>query len=155
MHLACAMARNTGSKLVLLHLREVTNPALLGSGASGRSSASGEYDALKEYATIAEDYGLVAELLPMYFTSLADALAQAATSIQASVVFAHLPEGMFPLWTRFQVWNLRRQLTTQDCELYTLAPEQGSSEVIPAVQVQARVRHSRRRTVRSRITRPG
>jgi len=121
MHLACAVARNTGSSLVLLHLIPVKNPGLLGSPVGLDSLSRLEEANLKEYGMIAEDYGVKLVLQPMQYLSLIEALVQAAENVNAHAIFARLPEHSFQFWNRFQRWSLRRQLR---CPLYTLDPSE-------------------------------
>lgn len=126
MHLACAISRNTHSGLVLLQLRLVANPALLGSGMGVDLPSAREYKELREYSAVAEDYGVEFTLQPMVYTSQVDALVQAAATVKASAIFAHLPGQLLPFWHRLQRWNLQRQLSRQGCQLYTLEPSEQS-----------------------------
>ena len=43
LHLACALARNSNSQVVLLQLIQVPNPSLLGTSLSGQSVSDHEY----------------------------------------------------------------------------------------------------------------
>lgn len=138
MHLACAMAHNTQSNLVLLQLRAVSNPALLGSGLGVDLPSSYEDNNLRKYLAVAEDYGVTFTLQPMAYVSRIDALIQAASEIDAVVVFTHFPKRILPLWDRLQQWSLRRQLAAQGCQLYTLSP---SEQPEKRVQVAA-TRHA-------------
>lgn len=137
MHLACAMARNTHTNLVLLNLRPVTSPALLGTGLGVDLPTDHDLEDLNEYAMIAEDYGVMFTLQPMEYVSLNLALAQAAEYLKASVLFAHIPEHLLPVWQRFQTWNLRRQLNGQNCHLYTLDQPESVEDWTPTVSLKA------------------
>jgi hypothetical protein len=137
MHFACAMARNTHSRLVLLHLMKARSPYLLGTGLGVIPPPSNELEDIGEYGTIAEDYGLEVTLQPMQYMSFPEALVQGAEHAGASVVFAHVPESVFPFWRRLQLWNLRHQLTTQGCQLYTLDEPGQTEEWVPAVSLKA------------------
>jgi hypothetical protein len=131
MHLACAISRNTHSGLVLLQLRQVANPALLGSGLGVDLPSLREHEELCEYSAVAEDYGIEFTLQPMVYASQVDALVQAAAAVNASVIFAHLPGQFLPFWDRLQRWNLHRQLASQGCQLYTLEPSEQPEKWIP------------------------
>ena len=120
MHLASAVARNLNGKIMLLRLVLANNPGLLGWGIAPPTAE--EQHQMEEYAAVAEDYGVEFWVQPMQFVTLADALAQAAELINASFLFAHIPQSSIPLWRRFQLWNLKRQLG--NCRLYTLDEEQ-------------------------------
>lgn len=91
----------------------------------------------EEYDMIAEDYGVSLLLQPMMYFSLSDALLQAVKNCNASVLFADLPDTHFRFWNRFQMWNLRRQLTQQGCQLHTLASSDGVRiQTVPAVTLK-------------------
>ena len=137
MHLACAMARNNHANLVLLNLRPVTSPMLLGTGLGVNLPTDHDLDDLNEFAMIAEDYGVMFTLQPMEYVSLNTALAQAVEYLNASVLFAHMPEHTPPVWQRFQKWNLRRQLSAQHCQLYTLDQPESAEDWTPAVSLKA------------------
>lgn len=137
MHLACAMARNTHSNLVLLHLIRVRSPYLLGTELGVIPPSRRELKDIVEYDMIAEDYGVETALQPMGYISLTDALVQAAERTHASVVFAHVPESVFPFWRKFQVWDLRRQLMALGCQLYTLDKPKQPEEWVPSVSLKA------------------
>lgn len=140
MHLACAMARNTQSSLVLLHLRPVKNPGLLGSGIGLDVLSDREYDDLEEYGMIAEDYTVRLTVQPMTYESWVDALVQTAEYLNASVMFAHPSEETNIIWRRFQRWQqwiLRRQLRSRNCHLYTLDTPVQSEEWIPSISLKA------------------
>lgn len=140
MHLACAMARNTHARLVLLHLRPIKNPALLGSDVGLTAPTDSEYDDLDEYKMVAEDYGVSLIVQPMAYESWVDALVQTAEYLNASVVFAHPSEETNIVWRRFQQWqqwNLRRQLESHNCHLYTLDTPVQSEEWTPSISLKA------------------
>ena len=120
MHLASAMARNLNGRISLLRLVLANNPGLLGWGIAPPTAE--EQRQIKEYAAVAEDYGVEFWVQPMQFITLADALAQAVELLKVSVLFAHIPQSRIPLWRRFQLWSLKRQLG--NCRLYTLDEEQ-------------------------------
>jgi len=136
-HLACAMARNTHSPLVLLHLMEVRNPYLLGAEIGVMPPSRSQLEAIGEYSMIAEDYGLELTVRPMSFISLADALVQAAEHTHASVVFAPVPQSRLPFWRKLHLLNLRRQLTAQGCQLYTLDEPEQTEDWVPTVSMKA------------------
>jgi len=138
MHLACAMARNTGSSVILLYLMPIKNPGLLGSELGITPPTPAQYADFDEYALIAEDYGVEIGLQPMQYESLCEALAQAVELLKPLALFARVPESIIPLWCRFQLWTLQRQLTAQNCRLYTLdQPGRPEEESVPAVHVKA------------------
>jgi hypothetical protein len=120
MHLASAMARNLNGRISLLRLVLANNPGLLGWGIAPPTDE--EQRQMEEYAAVAEDYGVEFSVQPMQFITLADALAQAVALTEVSILFAHIPQSKLPLWSRFQLWSLQRQLG--NCRLYTLDEEQ-------------------------------
>jgi hypothetical protein len=120
MHLASALARNTGSKLLLLHLSLANNPGLLGWGIPAPTAS--EHCLIREFASVAEDYGVAFSVQPMQFVSLNEALVQVVELCKVQVLFAHIPPSNIPFWRQFRLWNLKRQLG--NCRLYTLDEEQ-------------------------------
>ena len=120
MHFASALARNTNGKVVLLRMVLANNPGLLGWGVNVPSAE--EQRQLYEYAAVAEDYGVEFCVQPMHYISSAEALAQAVELFKIDVLFANIPRSSIPLWQKFRLWNMKRQLG--NCRLYTLAEEQ-------------------------------
>ena len=116
MHLACALARNTGGHLVLLRLVLANNPGLLGWGIAPQTTKEQKQATL--CAAIAQDYGVDVSIQTMHFLTTIDALAQAAQQLNAVALFAHIADSRFPLWRRFRLWSLERQL--HGCHLYPL-----------------------------------
>lgn len=137
MHLACAMARNTDANVTLLHLMRVKSPVLLGTELGIAPPTSQECEDMREYEMVAEDYGVKIVVQPMQYDDLAEALIQAADFTDASVVFAQLPESVFPLWKRFQTWNLRRELMAHRRQLYLLDQNETMDEWVPSVSLRA------------------
>ncbi|MBZ0301103.1 MAG: hypothetical protein K8J31_15250 [Anaerolineae bacterium] len=120
MHLASALARSSGGKVILLHLILANNPGLLGWGIPTPNAAERHH--FHECAAVAEDYGVEFCVQPMQFVTLTDALAQAAESLNAAILFAHIPPSRFPIWRQYRLWSLKRQL--HGCQLYTLDEHQ-------------------------------
>ena len=137
MHLACAIARNTQSRLILLHLMEVRSPYLLGSEYGSIPPSRDELKKIADCGSIAEDYGLEATVQPMQYESFTDALVQAVEYTEASIVFAHIPESAFTFWRKLQLWNLRRQLKTPGCQLYTLDEPEQTEDWVPSISLKA------------------
>ena len=130
MHLASALARSIDGQIVLLRFVLAHNPGLLGWNITPPDPE--EKRLLAEYAGIAEDYGVVCYIQPMQYISLVDALAQATELLHADALFAHITPGAVPLWRRWRMWNLKRQL--HGCQLYTLdeEPPRSREEPVPA-----------------------
>lgn len=138
MHLASAMARNTNGKVILLHLMRVNNPALLNTELGNKPPTVEEYEAIDNYTSIAEDYGVETVLQPMQYESYVEAIVQSAEYVGASAVFARVPEAIIAFWRKFQLWNMQRQLAHQNCQLYTLdQPTPAAETWTPAVTVKA------------------
>ncbi|MCI0710945.1 MAG: hypothetical protein L0154_12365 [Chloroflexi bacterium] len=119
-HLACALARRIDGNIVLLRCVLANNPGLLGWGVPLLTNS--EYQNIKEYTAVAEDYGVEYTVQPMQFISLMDALAQATQQLDARVLFAHIPRTRISLWRKFRLWQLRHQL--HNCYLYTVDEKQ-------------------------------
>lgn len=117
-HLACAMASNTGSKLVLLELWPVTNAGLLGTGIGANTPHESSSCDLEEYKMIAGDYGVPLVIQPMECESLPEAAVQAVEILAATALFMHVPEHRFPFWRRLHIRHLQHRLNRLDCHLY-------------------------------------
>jgi len=136
MHLACAMARNNRTSVTLLHLMRVNSPSLLGTELGIMPPTTQECADLREYEMIAEDYGVQVLVQPMQYDDMAQALIQAADYTNASAIFAHLPESVFPLWKKFQTWNLRRELMAQGRKIHLLDQTEKEPEWVPSVSLK-------------------
>lgn len=137
MHLACAMARNTHSRLVLLHLMEVRSPYLLGANVGVMPPSKSELEAIADYNMIAEDYGLEVRLQRMQYESFTDALIQLVELTRPAVLFADVSDGVFPFWRKLLLWNLRRHVTELGCQLYTLAEREQTEQWVPSASLKA------------------
>jgi hypothetical protein len=128
-HLASAMAANTGMSLTLLRLIPVNNPGLLGTPLQHELSRK-ELAFFQKCLEIARAYNIEVSIQPMQYLTRIDALAQAAESCDSQIVFAPLPISPIGLWRKWQHWRLKTAL--QPRRLYTL-DEPISTEQIPAV----------------------
>lgn len=137
MHLACALARNTKGSVVLLRLMQVPTAYLLGSQPGIASPFDPEMAAITEYSLVAEDYGVKIVLQPMQYESFSVAVVQAAEHFNAIAVFAALPVHPIPLWKRFQLWNMRRQLNGRKCQLFTLTQYDHTASDQPGITFEA------------------
>ena len=120
MHLACALARNTQSPLILLDFRRTKNVALLGSGIGYDTPTMAEYVTLRDYFMIAEDYGVLMTVQPVEYESYADTLVQMVELFAPTTLFTEAPKSLIPALSRFITWQVRRQLEHLNCKLYTL-----------------------------------
>lgn len=134
-HLACALARNNGAKVILLRLAPVQHLSYLGTPFGDAPLSSQEYDDLKEYAVTAEDYGVELTLQPMQCYSAFDALVDAAEQIDADTVFARVPPSRFPYWQRFQAWQLERRFSAVHRQLFTLNKSNRSGSQLPTITI--------------------
>jgi hypothetical protein len=137
MHLACALARNTGGSVVLLRLMQVRTAYLLGSDLGIASPTDAEMDAISEYSMVAEDYGVKITLQPMEYESFSVAVVQAAEHFNAIALFASLPDNPISIWKRFQSWNIRRQLNAQKCQFFTLTQSDDTVNDQPGITFEA------------------
>lgn len=140
-HLACAMARNTGSNLLLLQLRRVTNVGLLGTGIGVEAPSVRDEEDLKEYEAVAEDYGVPVVVQPMEYESLIDAVVQAVAILEATTLFMHLPEHRFTFWRQLQVRHLQHRLNALHCRLYLCDQSAQREPWMPAISLPAMKHH--------------
>lgn len=139
LHLACAMARNSNMSITLVRFMEVGHPGYLGTDMGYIAPTTQEYKDLQEYTATAEDYGVELDMSSIQCLSPLDVVAQAAEELAAEVVFARVPETSIPYWRKFQLWNLKRELKGQHCQLFTLDQPENAEAWVPAVTVKAGV----------------
>lgn len=137
-HLAAALARNCGAKLVLFRLIPVRHLSYLGSEIGDTPVTSKEYMRLRSYEATAEDYGVEPTIASMQCISNLDAVAEGANQLNAQVVFARVPESRIPCWQRYQSWRLERRLKQRT--LYTLTNPPRIPNWIPHITVKAPVK---------------
>jgi hypothetical protein len=133
LHLACAMAHTTHSEVILLRMIETQHLSWLGTTYGAESFSPEESSRIWDYKAIAERYGVEFSIQPMQWLSYIDAMVEASELMNAEVIFASLPESRIPLWRKFQVWELRRQLAQRHRTLYTL--DQPIHAPLPAPQI--------------------
>jgi hypothetical protein len=101
---------------------------------------------LAEYQLTIEGYGIRFVPVLFQYTTLAEAIAQAAEYVDASIVYAHIPESSIPFWTKLQQWLLNRQFNQQHCE-WIQTPDydaRGSSDIAhPASNINRIAHHVR------------
>ena len=142
LHLACALARNSQSRIVLLRLIEVQHARTLGSDYANVPLTPQEYNNLTEYNATAEDYGIDISVVQMQCVYPLDAVVSAAQQVNADVVFVHLPDSWIPFLKRMRLWRLEHQFAKTQQHFYTLeAPHheviQPASSVITALPEEA------------------
>jgi hypothetical protein len=113
LHYACLLARNTSATIALVQMIPVQHLSWLGTDFGYINVTPDEQSNFAEYQVAIEDYGVEFTPLLFQYDSLAEAIAQAAEHVDAQIVFAKLPEGVFPLATRLERWMLGRQLARQ------------------------------------------
>lgn len=141
LHLASALARNTGSHVTFLHLMLARNPGLLGSEMATPAPTWAEQDQFREYGTICEDYGVDCVLQPMQYVSLTGALQDAAMLLKARAFFVKKPDSHFTLWNRFWAWRLHQVMRSTGCQLYLVDTNTRMIDWVPTYLSSADVDH--------------
>ncbi len=136
LHLACALARNNVAHIILLRLMPVAHPSYLGTAFGNSLPTDDERHAIAEYAATAEDYGVELSIQPMQCATTLDALVDAADQVNAAVVFAHLRQSWLPYWHKFQIWNLKRQLSAAGRQLFMLDSTPQTDDYLPAIIIE-------------------
>jgi hypothetical protein len=134
-HLACALARNTGMEITLVKLLPVTQPAWLGTELGYERFTKEDRDAIRFYGEVAQDYAVSLTVGIVQYITRIDAIVETADSLNAPVVFATFSSALIPLWRRYQLWELNRRLTHHHHRLYTLEPPRNFIEWRPSVMV--------------------
>lgn len=119
-HLACALARNLGGRVILLDMRAVSHPSLLGSPDDDTFPTAAQYQTLCACADTCEDYGVDYALQPMQYLSQPSALQQAVELLQARALFVPAPAGAFGWLNRWRAWRLERNLKGTNCRLFLI-----------------------------------
>jgi hypothetical protein len=135
MHLACALARNTGKEIVLVKLISVSQPSYLGANFANWGYTAEDQVQVRDFTHTAEDYGVNLSLTVFEYIDFVPGLVQAAEHADADVVFATLPDSVIPYWRRLRLWDLRRQLKART--LYTLDRDTTIPEWKPSITVTA------------------
>ena len=135
LHLACAMARNTQSNVTLLRMIQAQHYSWLGTSLGYETFSPEESDAIWGYKVIAQKYGIDLFVQPMQWISYVGAIVDASDQLEADVVFASVPQRLFPLWRKYEIWDLRRQLDERHRVLYML--DQPVQSMILATHVGA------------------
>jgi hypothetical protein len=139
-HLACAMARKSAASgagsVALLRLIPAQHVRSLGfmQGADPIDPALAAR--LDSYAMIAAQYGIEITLNTMQYEALDEALAQAVEQLGASALFAPRPQAWLGLWSKFQIWTLKRMLSAQHCEWHSLQNNSGWTPTVAAAQTR-------------------
>jgi hypothetical protein len=109
-HLACAIARNNGTHVILLRLIPVGHAGYLGTAYGHAAPTAQEEHDVCQYLATAEDYGVTLNVRSMQCITLLDAVVDAAKQLDVDIVFAHVLPSRIVYWQKFQVWMLERRL---------------------------------------------
>jgi hypothetical protein len=141
MHLACAIAQNKRTEIILVRMVPIQHLGWLGSEYGRWSLSRQDSEDLREYTATAKEYGVNLSKQVYQYSTLADALADAAGYFGARTVFATLPSSVLPYWHCFQVWYLRRRLTQDGRELHTLEKPENTTAWTPAILSAQQSKH--------------
>lgn len=117
---ACNLARKMDATITLLRLMPVQHLSYLGTDFGITAPTTREYQNMREYAAIAERYGVEMTVRPMQIVSALEAIADAADQLDADVVFAYVPKSHIPYWRKFQIRQLAHNLESHHRQLFTL-----------------------------------
>jgi hypothetical protein len=117
LHLAGAMARESGAAVVILKMIRAAHLEYLGAGIRESLLSYAEFDALRSYVALVESYGAPAAVEYFEYVDYSGGVACAAEQLSAQIVFAPAPTGFMALFDPLRLWWLRRSLT---CSLYSL-----------------------------------
>ena len=134
LHLAAAMARETGASLLLVEPVRVSHLEYLGAGLREALLPYDRLTALHEYAAAIRDYGIEVTIAPYECTDYIGGLLSAVDQVAPLAVFAPAPGGRLPLLAEARLWYLRRALRRP---LYTLSAGDGMARWTPAAPESA------------------
>jgi hypothetical protein len=136
-HLACALARQSHARIILLYLTQVDHPSYLGTLFGHIPPTLQQYADIDEYAATAEDYGIEISLQIMQCITPLEALPDAAEQLRADAVFAYVPQSRIPYWQRFQKWMLDRRIAKAHRQLFILDRPQHNTDRLPTIVVRS------------------
>lgn len=142
-HLGCALARSQGGPIVLVQMIPVTHPGWLGTEWAWAERTEADAQLAKACRVVADEYGVELETMQFPYSTLLDAIVQAADYLDAGFVFATLPAARAGWWHKWQVRRLERRLAARQRRL-CLPGEPGDaarwtpSILVPAPQVTSR-----------------
>ncbi len=117
---ACILARKNQGEIALVKMVPVQHIAWLGTDLGNLNITAQDRADMKNYEATAEDFGVAASIYFFQYSTLVDAIAQAAECTQADIVFAKLAKSLIPYWTQFQTNRLRHHLMKQQCALFDI-----------------------------------
>lgn len=138
LHLACALARTTGTAVTLVTMIPVTHAPYLGTDIEGWHFSAQNRDDIAYYQQLASDYGVALRTRRCQYVTLVDAICQMAEEVGAQTVFATLAASVVPFWRAFQLWLMRAQLQRGKRTLYTLDAEPNAASTKPRIIITTR-----------------
>jgi nucleotide-binding universal stress UspA family protein len=110
LHYAVAIAHETNAEIVLVKFIPISNPVMLGMAIATNGLSMHEYNALYNYATIAERYDVTITFQTMQYMTLSDAIVEMAKNLDASMVIAELPTSKIPYWHKLATNSFKHNL---------------------------------------------
>jgi hypothetical protein len=117
LHCACLTARTTSARIALMKMVPVQHPGFLGTDFGLINFSKQDQQDMEDYEATMNDYGIEFSSHLFQYTTLGDAISQAALEIKADIVFATLPRSVIPLWHSLKMHWLRGHLAHNHCEL--------------------------------------
>lgn len=120
LHLASALARDTGAEICLVKMIPVDHAFQLGAPYAHWRYSAAECETVQDYLQTLEDYGVSFSCYVYQYVTYTDALVDLCEQLRPQVLFAKPHHHLLSLWNRLELWNLRRRLARRGCLLYTL-----------------------------------
>lgn len=117
LHLAAAMARETGGAIILVEMVAVSRIQSLGAEPGETLLPLARMEALRQYADTVDSYGIPLTVTTFQYTDPIGGLLSACEQANAAAVFAPAPGGTLSFVAAARRWYLRRALRRP---LYTL-----------------------------------
>jgi hypothetical protein len=135
LHLACAVARNSETSVVLIRMVQVQHIQWLAMDLEVEPPSYQEVQDLDEFCATAEDYGVQLIIQTFRYATLLGAISDAADYVNARIVFATLPNYHFKPWRKLLMWDLSRRLRHHQRQLCTLEDGSDISPFAPSILV--------------------
>jgi len=128
MRAACPEAKRIGGTIVVALLMPESHCTLAGIDPETYTFSLDEQKELREYQAIADMHGVELKSRAFAYQELAQGIVDAADTLDAQIVYAHLPATLLPFQHQRQVRHLAKELESHHHELRNFEAPVASDE---------------------------